>query len=47
MNWQAKWLNKLETAFMEGKAQATGTMKQLSRALAEDLPPCRKKRSIK
>ena len=31
-----KWLNKLETAFMEGKAQATGTMKQLSRALAED-----------
>lgn len=31
-----KWLNRLETAFMEGKAQATGTMKQLSRALAED-----------
>lgn len=37
-----KWLNRLETAFMEGKAQATGTMKQLSRALVEDLQPCRK-----
>lgn len=31
-----KWLTRLENAFMEGKAQATGTMKQLSKALAED-----------
>ena len=31
-----KWLNRLENAFLEGKAQATSTMKQLSKALAED-----------
>lgn len=42
-----KWLNRLETAFIEGKAQATGTMKQLSRALAEDFAALPQKRSIK